>query len=87
MQQSHKRGDIVRLNSSGLENENYREFADTPLRITAVSTKYMPSKEFFANGKPAGYHPGFDDTGSALYDLKTEDGRDVPFSLYDWEVE
>ncbi|CAM6053501.1 unnamed protein product [Sphagnum tenellum] len=85
MQQSHEVGDIVKLSSGGQENENYAQYIDVPLRITNVSTKYMPSKEFFAKGKPKGFHPGFDDLGFALYDLETLTGASVPFSLYDWE--
>jgi hypothetical protein len=57
------------------------------MRVTSVSTKYMPASEFFANGKPDGYHPGYDSgTNSALYELETLDGTPVNSSLYDWEL-
>lgn len=76
-------GDRVKLNSSGRENECYARFRDKTLTIESVSTQYMPASEFYAKGKPAGFHPGFDSSaGSALYDCKG-----ISCSLYDWELE
>jgi len=50
--------------------------------------KYMPAEEFFAKGKPDGFHPGYDDaTGDPLFDLEiAETGEQLGFSLYQWEV-
>jgi hypothetical protein len=80
-------GDKVRLSASALENEAYEPYRGTILFITHRATKYMPAKEFYAKGKPQGYHPGFDSgTGYALYDLSTMEGVPVPFSLYEWEL-
>ena len=87
MKQRFVVGDIVRLASDAKENECYAKFRDDDLRITSVSTRYMPAKEFFAQGKPEGYHPGFDaSAGCALYDVERMDGGDIPVSLYDWEL-
>lgn len=76
-------GDHVKMTDDALENygEKYR---DEVFTITSVSTKYMPSKQFFAQGKPEGYHPGYDEgmNGQGLYDL---DGFNS--SLYDYELE
>jgi hypothetical protein len=42
----------------------------------------MPAENFYANGQPAGFHPGYDGaTNCALYDC---DG--LNFSVYEWEV-
>ena len=41
------------------------------------------AKEFFERGRPAGFHPGFDEgAGCALYDC-----AGIKVSLYDWELE
>jgi hypothetical protein len=69
--------------------ENYGEqYRDRVFVVTHTATKYMPASEFYAQGRPSGYHPGYDTgTGGKLYDLRdAETGRDLPFSLYDWEV-
>ena len=70
--------------------ENYGEkWRDVPLTVASTANKYMPASEFFAKGKPSGYHPGYDTSmnGMPLYDLVvTETGAPVPFSLYAWEV-
>jgi hypothetical protein len=80
-------GDKVRLSKFGRENESYSNFADDVLIVTHVATRYMPAKDFFDKGRPAGYHPGFDAaTGEALYDLKRENGESIDYSLYDWEL-
>lgn len=80
----HKRfrvGSRVTMSNDALENygEKYR---GKVFVVKHVATKYMPAAQFFAAGKPEGYHPGFDDTGSALYDLKG-----LNMSLYDWELQ
>jgi hypothetical protein len=92
IQKSHKKGAIVRLSSSGRDNDCYTHaldgrMLDSKMLITYVSTEYMPSEQFFNSGRPEGYHPGFDDCGFALYDLELLDGTQVPCSLYDWELE
>jgi hypothetical protein len=80
-------GDRVKLSPVGLENENYEKFSEVELVVSSVATKYMKAAEFYANGQPHGYHPGFDQgAGAALYDLETVTGTPLPFSLYDWEL-
>jgi len=75
-------GERVVMTEDALENYG-EKWRDRPLRIIHVSTKYMPAKEFFARGKPEGYHPGFDASSeSALYDFDEEKLG----SLYDWEL-
>ena len=56
--------------------------------VTHTATKYMPASEFYTRGEPNGYHPGYDSgVGGKLYDLRRVDnGKAVPFSLYDYEV-
>lgn len=71
--------------------ENYgEEWREVVLVITHAANKYMPASQFFAQGKPEGYHPGYDEGVSpmGLYDLKRADnGQELGFSLYDWEIE
>ena len=71
--------------------ENYgNEYKNVILVATHKANKYMESSEFFATGKPSGYHPGYDKTmnGMPLYDLKrTDTDEDLPFSLYAYELE
>lgn len=78
-----RKGDKVKMTSGALENygKNYRNRTFTIIRC---ANKYMPASIFFKNGKPEGYHPGYDNTlkGTGLYDL-----RGLKFSLYDWELE
>jgi hypothetical protein len=75
-------GDTVKCSEPALENECYKAFWDKTLTITSVATRYMKASEFYANGRPAGFHPGFDEsTDAALYDFKG-----IPVSLYDWEL-
>lgn len=67
-----KKGDVVKIVS---DNENYDEYVGIPLIVTHVA-------------RNRNEHPGYDEaTGENLYDLKTESGEDVPFSLYDYELE
>ena len=81
MQAKHKIGDQIALNNNALENYGLK-YSGKAFTITHVSTKYMPAKEFYATGKPNGFHPGYDEsTNCALYDC---DG--LGFSLYEWEV-
>jgi len=71
--------------------ENYGQLWDgINLVVCHCSNKYMSSTEFYAKGKPDGFHPGYDDSvfPQGLYDLKVESTGDMlPFSLYDWELE
>ena len=70
-----KLGQVVHVKS---DNSNYKDFMDKPLIIIhiATNTHEHPGFDYLAAGK-----------GGALYDLKTKDGKNVPFSLYDWELE
>ena len=68
--------DIVRI-SDDINNENYDDFMDLDLRITGVSYNTQD-------------HHGYDDSmdGEPLFDLVVdEDDEDVPFSLYEYELE
>lgn len=86
MQKSFRKGDQVQIFDDAADAYD-KKYRNKTFVITHVATKYMPLGEFFAKGKPAGYHPGFDITSdSALYDLETLNGRPLPFSLYDWEL-
>jgi hypothetical protein len=69
--------------------DNYGDkWCDVELEITHKATKYMPATEFYAKGKPEGFHPGYDGaTGNALFDLRVvSTGEPLNFSLYQWEV-
>lgn len=57
------------------DNDNYDNFRNETLIVTHVA-------------KNRNEHPGYDEGVSPqyLYDLKTESGKDVPFSLYDYEL-
>jgi len=70
-----KKGDKVKVASNN-DNENYNPFRNKTLTITEKATS---SKQ----------HPGFDDgmKGEALYSFVDKDGNDIPFSLYDYELE
>ena len=68
-------GDIVRIGDT--DNENYDDYRGKDLRITHKATNENE-------------HQGFDSSmdGYGLYDMKVvENGEDVPFSLYDYELE
>ena len=69
----YKIGDKVRITS---DNDNYIEYLDQDLIITHIA---MNENE----------HAGYDNSmgGEQLLDLQTIDGEDVPFSLYEYEVE
>lgn len=82
------KGQFVKLNGDALLNYG-EEWTGVVLVVTHVATAYMPAKQFFANGKPNGYHPGYDSEakGKGLYDLKRNDNNaEFPYSLYDWEL-
>lgn len=66
-------GDVVTIIS---DNENYNEYKEMDLTITHIATSTQQ-------------HPGYDDSmeGMQLLDLETEEMDDVPFSLYEYEVE
>lgn len=82
----HK-GQTVTMSRDALDNYGAK-WAGVELIVTHVATKYMPAKEFFAQGKPDGYHPGYDETGGKLYDLKRKDTDEaLGMSLYDWELQ
>lgn len=81
LKQRFRVGQLVRFTNEALENYG-PDYAGKAFRIESVATAYMPTEEFFAKGKPDGFHPGYDGcTKSALYDLKG-----VNCSLYDWEL-
>lgn len=79
--------DKVRMTDEAIDNygECYR---NKVLVVTHVADKYMPASEFYAKGKPDGYHPGYDEcmNGAPLCDL-IFDGGHLDVSLYDWELE
>lgn len=77
----HKVGDSIQLTANALDNYG-QQYAGKTFRVSHVATRSMPAAEFYAKGKPAGYHPGFDaGAGCALYDC---DG--LGFSVYEWEI-
>ena len=82
-------GSIVVLSDEGLDNYADAEWAAQPLKISHVATKYMPATEFFAKGMPLDYHPGYDEemNGGPLYDFVDAYGKDIPNSMYWWEIE
>ena len=66
-------GDVVMIRPKD-DNEGYRKFTGKKLRIVHVATNRDE-------------HQGFDEgVGQALYDLETINGKEVPFSLYDYEL-
>lgn len=82
-----KVGDRVVMSDDALDNYG-EQWRDIPLEITSKATAYMSAKEFFAQGKPEGFHPGYDESsGGALFDLRnTQTGEDLGMSLYEWEL-
>ena len=91
----YRKGNIVFLNKDSCEYGYGIEYFGIPLKITGVANKYMPAREFFASGKPDGYHPGYDDGGGKnmadrawLYDVQNNiTKQDLQFSLYDFELQ
>ena len=80
-------GDTVTMSEDALENYG-EQWRNVELEITHRADKYMPASEFYAKGKPEGFHPGYDEaSGDPLYDLKIiETGKPLSFSLYAWEL-
>lgn len=70
-----KIGDRVKIASDN-DNDNYDEFRDKVLIVTHIA-------------KSEADHPGYDSSlkGECLMDFETEEGEDVPFSLYEYEIE
>lgn len=68
-----KIGDLLIIRST---NENYAAYRNKVLVVTKKATCVDE-------------HPGYDEgmRGMPLYDFKTEDGQDFPFSLYQYEVD
>lgn len=84
----YRTGSHVKMTEDALENYG-EEYRDIEFLVTHVATKYMPAQQFYAEGAPRGYHPGYDEGVSpqGLYDLAfVETGEDLQFSLYDWEL-
>ena len=83
---SYKIGQKVRMTDEALDNYG-EEYRDKVFVVTHVSTKYMPASQFYAGGRPPGYHPGYDEAaaGKPLYDLEL-DGEPFGSSLYWWEL-
>jgi hypothetical protein len=76
-----RKGDKFRLTADALDNYGPK-YADRTFTVSHVSTAYMPAAEFYAKGRPDGFHPGFDESaGCALYDAD-----ELTFSVYEWEV-
>jgi hypothetical protein len=84
---ANKVGDIVTMTGEALDNYG-DEWCDVELEITHKSTRYMPASEFYTNGEPEGFHPGYDGAiGEPLFDLRVVGtGEPLSFSLYQWEV-
>lgn len=68
-------GDIIRIKSDN-DNENYDEFRGQDLIVTGVYDDVEG-------------HQGYDETiyPEKLVDLETEEGYDVPYSLYEYEFD
>ena len=68
----YKLNDRVLISS---QNENYELFKDKVLIVTHIA---IDESE----------HPGYDSSmgGEQLMDFVTEDGEEVPFSLYEYEI-
>ena len=82
-------GSHVTMTDDAIENYG-EEWRNVDLAITSRANKYMHSTEFFAQGAPEGFHPGYDEGVSpqGLYDLQNVGtGEDLGMSLYDWELE
>ena len=80
----YKKGQQVKINSEGKQNESYEKYFDMPLIITHVATNTKQHR---------GYDDGLNSSDTkpedrvGLYDLKTLQDETLPFSLYDWEIE
>jgi len=73
MKATFSTGSFVKINPEN-DNDNYDKYRGKCLVVTRVS-------------KSVEDHPGYD-TGvnEPLYDLRTLDGKEVPFSLYEYEL-
>jgi hypothetical protein len=71
----YKIEDRVKITSEN-DNENYDSFREKILIVENIATNEEA-------------HPGYDNSmeGMQLMDFRTEDGEEVPFSLYEYEVE
>lgn len=73
MKTKFREGQRVKVSPEN-DNENYDSFRDEVLIITHVATN-------------TNEHPGYDSgVGGGLYDFRTESGKDVNCSLYDYEL-
>lgn len=82
-------GQTFTLTNDAIENygEQYR---DVIFVVTHAANEYMPAEQFFAQGRPDGFHPGYDESVSpqGLYDSVRQDtGEEIGFSVYDWEIQ
>jgi len=70
---SYKIGDFVKIVS---DNDYYDSFKEKVLIVTSIATN-------------TDEHRGYDESmeGMQLLDLKTKRGKDIPFSLYEYEIE
>ena len=74
MKTKYKLGEKVKVNSSN-DNENYNDFREKVLIITEIATDIQQ-------------HKGYDESvKEALYSFKDEKGNDIPYSLYEYELE
>lgn len=66
-------GDKVKVKRSN-DNENYKDFKNKVLIVT------YRTNDKKANGYDYGLYP------QGLYSFKTEEGENIPYSLYDYEL-
>jgi hypothetical protein len=80
VEQNLEVGNIVELSESGWDNESYHDFFNGVDDVKLVVTNVY---------KSTSEHQGFDSgVGMALYSLeRLDDGKEVPFDLYDYELE
>ncbi len=73
MKAKYKKGEKVQINPE-IDNENYKNYMNRTLVIDLISKNITD-------------HPGYDPSvNEPLYDLKTQAGDNVPFSLYEYEL-
>lgn len=85
----HRLNQIITMSNEALLNYG-QKYEDRKYKIVHIATRYMPAKEFYNQGMPQGFHPGYDIgvKPMQLYDLMDiETSEHLPFSLYEWEVE
>jgi hypothetical protein len=68
-------GDKVKVSSEN-DNDNYDSFRDKVLIVENIAT---------SENDTCAYDPSMN--GMQLMDFTTEQGKEVPFSLYEYEVE